>query len=241
MLKRFLPIPAFLLSCSVLFAQPGNNAAEFFKQGIDYKNKNMLPEAMVAFKKAIKLNKNYDSAYIEIAIINVKTDKIDSAIFNVKKAITINPKMAWAHTTLGTIYRDSKPNYDSALLCYMAAVNIDSTNKVIYYSIAWCYNTKKDYKNAIRFAVKALDLDNTYRPAYAELGHAYNASKKYTEAIEQFKKNIAVSIVDLPIYYSGLCYTQLNDKEAALKQYKELKKLNEKMAGRLLKAIDNMK
>ena len=240
MLKKALPFFFFLFFFSAANGQ-SPKAAVFYRSGIEFKNKNMLPEAMVAFTKAIVLNKKYDSAYVELAIINVKTDKLDSAIFNVKKAIAINPKMTTALTTLGTIYRDSKPNYDSALYYYKAAIKIDSTNKVTFYSIAWCYNAKQVYDSAFIFSVKALDLDNNYRPAYAELAHAIYASKKFAEGIEQFKKNMAISVVDLPIYYSGLAYTQLNDKESALKQYEELKKINEKMAAKLKKTIDGMK
>ena len=66
-------------------------------------------------------------------------------------------------------------------------------------------------------AIKALEIDNDYRPAYSELGHAYNQSKKYSEAIEQFKKNMTISSVDLPVLYSGLCYIELGQKENAMK------------------------
>lgn len=240
MLKQILPFLITLLVISTVTAQNNNTASAFFKSGLDFKNKNMFPEALVAFNKAITLNKKYDSAYVEIGIINVKTGKIDSAIFNFNKALAISPKMATALITLGTVYRDSKPNYDSAILCYSSALKTDSTNKVTLYSIAWCYNSKGEYENTIPYAIKALEIDNTYRPAYAELGHAYRRTQKYTEAIEQFKKNIAISPVDLPIFYSGMCYTELKDKEGALRQYDELKKINEKMAESLKKIIDKM-
>ena len=93
---------------------------------------------------------------------------------------------------------------------------------------------------AIPYAVKALEIDNNYRPAYGELGHAYRASKKFAECVEQLKKNLAVSVVDIAYLYSGFAYTELNNKEAALQQYEELKKINEKMAAALKKKIDAM-
>ena len=240
MLKQILPLLFFLLMFSVVSAQPGNKAAAFFKAGMDLKEKNRFPEALVAFKKAITLNKMYDSAYVEIGLLNQKSSSYDSAILNLNKALSISPKMTTALVALGNVYRDFKPNYDSAIICYKAALKTDSTNKVTFYSLAWCYNAKQDYEDAILFAIKALEIDNTYRPAYAEMGHAYRRAKKYTEAIEQFKKNLAVSVVDLPIFYSGMCYTQLNDKEGALKQYEELKKINERLAASLKKEIDKM-
>ena len=141
---------------------------------------------------------------------------------------------------MGKIYRDSRQNLDSALFYYNAAAKIDSTNKEIFYALAWTYNAKREYEKAIPCAVKALEIDNTYKPAYGELGHAYRATKKYTEAIEQFNKHLAISVVDVVLLYSGYCYTELNNKEGALKQYEALKKINEKMAGTLMKKINAM-
>jgi len=240
-MKKILPLFIFLFLFSSLSAQKDNKAAEFFQQGMAYKQKNMLREAFTSFEKAISLNKNYDSAYVELGSVCVTGRFYDSALLNFKKAIAINPKMTSAYIALGNLYRYGKPNTDSVFFYFKAALDTDTLNKVIYAGLAWCSNDKQDFDNAIRYGIKALNLDNNYRTAYAELGFAYNGSKKYAEGIEQFSKNLAVSTVDLPVYYSGLCYTQLKDKDGALRKYEELKKLNEKMATRLKKAIDGMK
>ncbi len=241
MLKSFVPVFISLLFYADAAAQPYNNAALFYKKGIDFKNKNMFPEAMTAFKKAITLNKKYDSAYVEIGQIDLRNNNPESALINFSKAIAINPEMTDAYIALGKFYRDVKPNYDSAILFYKAAIKIDSTNKESFYSLAWCYNAKTEYENAIPYGIKALEIDNSYRPAYSELGHAYRRAQKFADAIVQFKRNIAVSLVDLPMFYAGLCYTELKDKEGALEQYEALKKINERLASSLKKTIDNMK
>lgn len=240
MMKQILPLLFSLLFISVATAQTNAKSRAFFTSGVELKSKNMLAEAMVAFKKAIALNKKYDSAYAEIASIHLKNGKTDSAIINFTKAITLNSKMSDAFIALGNIYRDFRPNYDSSLICYNGALTTDSLNKVTYYSIAWIYNAKGKYENAIAAANKALAIDNNYRPAYSELGHAYRKSNNYQGCIEECKKHLAISIVDLPLYYMGLCYTELKNKEEALKTYEELKKVNEKMAGALKKTIDKM-
>jgi tetratricopeptide (TPR) repeat protein len=240
MLKQVLPLLIFLFLVSAATAQRNEKAAAYLQSGIEFKNKSMPTEAMLAFKKAVAIDKSYDSAYVEMGIINVRTTNLDSAILNVKKALAISPMMVYGWTTLGYIYRDSRPNYDSAIICYSNALKTDSLNKADWYSLAWCYNAKKEYDKAIPFAAKALEIDNTYRPAYAELGHAYSKNMKYAEGIEQFKKNLAVSVVDLPLFYLGMCYAQLKDKENALKEYEELKKINERLAASLKKVIDKL-
>ena len=165
---------------------------------------------------------------------------MDMGIYNYKKALQINPNYIAALIGMGKIYRDARQNLDSAIIFFNAAEQLDKTNKETYYALAWIYNAKKDYDRAIPYAVRSLEIDNTYKPAYGELGHAFRSTKKYTECIEQLKKNLAVSVVDVALLYSGYCYTELKNKEGAMQEYEALLKVNEKMAGALKKKIDAM-
>lgn len=237
MVKKILPVLFLSFVFSAASAQM-YNAKGFYRSGVQLKNQGKLVEALGAFRQAIRMDKKMDSAYYEIGLFHAQTTTPDSAVWYFKKALSIKPTMAVAHLALGNYYRDIRPNFDSALTCYFNALKTDSLNKVTYYSIAWCYNAKKENEKAIPYAIKALDIDNNYKAAYNELGHAYRRTGKFKEAIEQFKKNLSVSVVDLAILYTGFCYAELKDKENALLQYEELKKVNEKMAVSLKKRID---
>ncbi len=68
MLKRFLPFLLFVLFFSAAHAQV-NTAKQHYRSGIQLKNNNQFPEAFAEFNKAIELNKNFDSAYVEIGNI----------------------------------------------------------------------------------------------------------------------------------------------------------------------------
>ncbi len=239
MLKQFLPFLIFILFFSAANAQV-NKASSHYHAGIELKNNNKFPEAIAEFNKAITLNKYFDSAYFELGNLYLQPSSVDYSIIYYKNTITCNPKFAAAWQAMGKVYRDFKMNLDSALYFYDAALKLDSTNKELLYSMAWVYNARKEHEQAIPFAVKALEIDNSYRPAYGELGHAFRATKHYKEAIEQFKKNLAVSVVDVAYLYSGYCYTELNDKAGAMEQYEALLKVNEKMAAGLKKKIDTM-
>jgi len=239
MLKQFLPVLLSILFVHNAVAQV-NNAANLYKTGIELRDAGKFQEALGAFTKAVSLNRKFDSAYVEMGNIYSTSGNIDLGISNYKKALAINPAFTVALLAMGKIYRNTRPKLDSAIIYFGAAAKNDKTNKEAFYGLAWSYNTKKEYDSAITNAVKALEIDNNYRPAYSELGHAYNASKKYAEAAEQFRKNLAVSVVDLARLYLGFCYTELNNREAALQQYEELIKINERMAGSLKKKIDAM-
>lgn len=240
MLKQILPLFFLLFFIPGANAQLQSKAKVLYKEGLQFKEKQKLPEALNAFTNSIKLYNKFDSAHVESGLVNLALGKTDEAVINFRNAVSINPKMTIALMSLGKVYRDFKPNLESALYYYTLAAKTDSTNKEIFYSLAWTYNAKQLYDSAIIFGKKALALDNDYRPAYSELAHAYRRTNKLAEAIEQFKKNLAISTVDLAFLYSGYCYTELKDKEHALVMYEALKKVNEKMSTALKRVIDKM-
>jgi tetratricopeptide (TPR) repeat protein len=237
MLKRLLPVFSCLFLFSTANAQR-KTAIPFYKAGINYKQSNNFTEALNSFARAVLADPKFDSAYVEMGNIFSAGGKIDNGIYNYNKALKINPNYTAALFGMGKIYRDAKQNLDSAIFFFDAAEKIDKTNKEIYYGLAWIYNAKKEYDRAIPYAVRSLEIDNSYKPAYGELGHSYRATKKFAECIEQLKKNLAVSVVDVALLYSGYCYTELKNKEGAMQQYEALLKVNEKMAGALKKKID---
>jgi len=238
--KRILPVLLLLLFSVAGIAQKPNPAKAFYLKGILLRDQNKPVEAVGAFQKAIRLDKKMDSAYLEIGLIFSRTQFSDSAVWYFRKAIAVNPGMVVAHLAMGSLYRDVKGKPDSALIYYFNALKTDSLNKLTLYNIAWCYNAKGLCDSAIPYAVRSLQIDNNYRPGYNELGYAYRKTGKYKEAIEQFKKNLAISTVDIALLYSAYSYIELKDKQGALEQYESLKKVNEKMAEALKRKIDAM-
>jgi len=238
MFKRFSFIVICMIITSLAVAQAPKKAVSFYNAGLGYAAKGLFPEAILSFKKAISLYKMYDGAYADMGNAYYKSNKIDSALLSYKTAVTINPKMIDIHLAMANIYREVKKQPDDAMACYLDALKAGNNSKETYCGLAWCYNDKKEYDRAIPYAIKALEVDNSYKAAYNELGHAYNKTKKYAEAVAQFKKNMAVSTVDLPYYFSGLCYIELKDKAGALKMQEELLKINANLAGALKRRIE---
>ena len=226
MLKQILILAVGSLMLLTTAAQPPKAAVGYFVNGKKLRDQGMFPEAMQSFKKAIVLYKSYDSAYLEWSNLYLRINKVDSAVVVLKRAVKLNPGMVTAYTALATIYKNNRSDFDSALVNYQYALKIDSSNKEVLYNIAWCYNAKLEYEKAIIFSLKILDLDVNYKPAYNEMAHAYHASKKYDEALEQFKKYSTISTCDLPLYYSGLVYMELNRFDELQKVIDQLNKIN---------------
>ena len=240
MFKYLFAFAAGIAITATISAQPLSKAVPFYKNGSQLAANGKFIEAIDAFKKAILADKKYDSAYLALSTVFLKINSTDSAIAVLQKAVRLQPGFMDARMSLGVIYRDVIRNSDEAIIHFKKAYQLDSTNKLMLYSLAWCYNDKHQYREAIRYGIKALKVDNNYKPAYNELGHAYNKLKAYPECIEQFKKNLALSVNDLPLLYCGFSYIELKQKDEALKIYEALKKVNPKMAEGLKKKIDLM-
>lgn len=240
MFKQVLITAIAFLSLTATKAQPPKSAMAVYHQGVAFMVKEQYPEAMGSFFNALRLYKNYDSAYFQMGNINVKFNSNDTAIKFYKKALAINPKFLAVLFNLASVYKNTKHDATSALEYYLRAIKIDNANKEILNAITWCYNDLKDYDQAIIYGVKALDVDNSYKDAYGELAYAYRISGKSAEGVEQFKKYFATSPNELPMYYAGLCYIELKDKAGASSMYDELTKISSKLAVGLKKRIDKM-
>ncbi|HMD00915.1 MAG TPA: tetratricopeptide repeat protein, partial [Ferruginibacter sp.] len=240
MYKRLIVITLALFSICSIQAQPPKTAQIVYQQGVDFMMKENYQKAMISFFKAVSLYKQYDSALFQMGNINAHFQSFDTAINFYKKALAANPRYVEALINLGGLYKNTQHDINSALGCYLKVIAIDSTNKDALVWVAWCYNNLKHYDKAIPYAIKALDLDNNLKGAYGELGFAYKMSKRYAEAVEQFKKNIARSPNEIPMFYAGLCYIELKDKDGATSMYNELVKISSKLADGLKKKIDAM-
>ena len=238
MFRYFLVIAISTLTTVGVIAQPNLKAIALLKSAQQFTAKGMFKDAVIAYKKSITIDKKYDSAYLQLSAVFLKISMNDSAVAVLKRAIKIQPGFIDAHIMLGAIYRDYIKNSDEAILSFTNAYTIDSTNKLSLNGLTWAYNEKGYYREAIKYGIKTHEVDNSYRPAYNELAHAYHKLNAYQEAIDQFKKNIAISVNELPLYFSGLCYLELNDKAGAEKMFEQLKKFNYKSADSLRKKID---
>lgn len=240
MIKRILPLLITLFFFSNSNAQLKPRAKALYNSGLVLKANQKLPEALQAFAESIKLYNKFDSAFVELGALQLTFSQTDEAINSYKAALALSPRMTIALTALGKVYRDYKHIYDSSIYYYKKAAITDPADKETFYSIAWNYNAQKEHDSAIVYGIKALEIDNDYKPGYSELAHAYRRVGKFADAVAQFKKNLAISTVDLALLYSGYCYTELKNKEAATEMYESLNKINEKMASALKKVIDKM-
>ena len=104
-MRRILPVIICFFCFTAAYAQV-KTASFYYKSGLQLTEQNKFPEAITAFNNAIKLNKKFDSAYVQAADLYSKSGNWDAAFFNYKKAISINPKFSNAFAGMGKFYRN---------------------------------------------------------------------------------------------------------------------------------------
>ena len=116
-----------------------------------------LDKAKYYYDYALTLNKNNDELYYDLALLNLKMDKVDDAILDLNKAIAIDEDKSDYYRALGTIYYNEK-EYDKAIENIRKAYSLNEKN-VLALNNAACYY---------------ITVDKDVWRAYSNIESAYN-------------------------------------------------------------------
>jgi tetratricopeptide (TPR) repeat protein len=126
-----------------------DNASEFYGLIANvYFKENKFDEAIEYYNKALKNNKNYISAYYNIAEIYKSKKDFDQAEQYYKKAIQISPEYINPYYQIGALYFN-KEDYDSAIEWYNKALEIEPNEELVNYYIGIAYKKQNKIKEAI--------------------------------------------------------------------------------------------
>lgn len=116
-----------------------------------------LDKAKYYYDYALTLNKNNDELYYDLALLNLKIDKVDDAILDLNKAIAIDEDKSDYYRALGTIYYNEK-EYDKAIENIRKAYSLNEKD-VLALNNAACYY---------------ITVDKDVWRAYSNIESAYN-------------------------------------------------------------------
>ena len=116
-----------------------------------------LDKAKYYYDYALTLNKNNDELYYDLALLNLKMDKVDDAILDLNKAIAIDEDKSDYYRALGTIYYNEK-EYDKAIENIRKAYSLNEKDVLALNNAACCYIT----------------VDKDVWRAYSNIESAYN-------------------------------------------------------------------
>ena len=145
------------------------------------------PEAIDAYKLAIRLDANYAPAHSGLggAYMNMGNWKEALAAYN--EQVRVAPNDAQAQYDLGFFY-NAMGRHGDAFAPLVKAVALDGSFAEAHYEIGYAYVRIDDFEKSLPYLRNALRLRPNYGDAYYSLGLAYARLGKPDLANEQVKK-----------------------------------------------------
>ena len=171
--------------------------------GMTYFMREDFPKAIAEYEKIIALNPDratyrgrpyfqlgppdfsISAARNNLGKVYQQMGKLDQAIREYRRALTINPRFSESFSNLGSAYYQ-KGELDSAVAMYGEAIKADSTNAKPYNNLGALYLHYGQAELAIPFFRKAVVLDSTFIEARYNLGMAYIRIGIYPRAESEF-------------------------------------------------------
>jgi len=171
--------------------------------------------------------------------VNLVRDKIGNKKFTAFKESEIEDYKKTAEYWFNLGYYFSEADmYKEAIEAYKQTIKIKPNYTEVYNNLGNTYRKFGMYKEAIEVLNYAIKINPDFPEAHHNLGVVYLLSSMYKEARDAFRESIRIN-PDLakPHFGLGIAYFNLNNKSAALEEYKILKTLEPKMANELFDMI----
>jgi len=114
-----------------------------------------------------------------------KTQKFDSALYFINKAVKASPNSE-TYIFKRALIKEKTRDIKGAIKDYKACIELNP--KPVYYNnIGVIYAIDSNYEEAIEWYNKALKIQETYAQSWVNIGVAYYELKKYDKACESMK------------------------------------------------------
>jgi len=157
-----------------------------------YQNNRELFEREQAFKKAIELNPNSDSVYVELDQLYRDQGRFAESEQLFKKAIELNPKNGSAYEGLGKLYRD-QGRFAEVEQLFKKAIELNPNNGSAYEGLGRLYRVQGKLAESEQMFKKAIELNPKNDFAYVGLGKLYRDQGRFAESEQSFKKAIELN------------------------------------------------
>ena len=169
----------------------GSRAAGLVDEADKLAEDNKLPEAIDAYKLAIRLDANYAPAQGGLGDAYLNSGNWEKALAAYKEQVRIAPNDAQAQYDLGYAY-NAMGRHGEAFAPLVKAISLDPSFAEAHYGIGYAYLRGADFEKSISFLKSAIRLQPDYADAHYGLGQAYARLGKADAASEQLKKLAAI-------------------------------------------------
>ncbi len=156
----------------------------------------LMKEAIVFFKKAIKISPSYHEVHNNIAIVLKNLSQHTDAIRHFDQAIKLMPNYASAYYNLGSLYEKLNKRVELANLINKANNNLSVKDPIIILFQAYLQSSKNNTKNCLKLLLEINPkvLPNNFQIDFYSLsGKTYDKLGDYSKAFENFNRQNLVT------------------------------------------------
>lgn len=155
-----------------------------------------------------------------------KDGKIDEAITEYNRALSLNPGYAEALVSRGNAQR-RKGNFENAIADYSRALNLKNDYAEVYNYRGYAYAQKGDLARAVADYTQAIRHKADYADAWFNRAYAYGRQGSWDEAIADYTQLIKLEPSNGIAYNErGNAWSRKGDEAKAEADYEAAKKLN---------------
>jgi adenylate cyclase len=164
------------------------------------------------FNQAIAKDPSYALAYVGLADTYgasaanswiLPSDGYSKAKAAVQTALSIDPKLAQAHASLGALIMFADFDWAAAEQEFKRAEELDSNYELTYELYSYLFSALGRHDEAIATARRGLEVDPLSNPLSDDLGEAYYLARDYDQSIKQNQKTLELE-PDRAFSYIGL-------------------------------------
>lgn len=214
-----------------------DNAESWYGLGSCYVGLEQPPEAITAFKEAIRTSPDKTRAHYYLGKYYQSLGRYEEAIESYQAALGINRDFGPAYIGLAEIYSGQKRiNDEKEAIEQLLRIHPDYASS--HYNIGITYEKLGRYRDALKAFKRALEINPEMPEAYYHIGIIYGNLGNFREEVAAYKQAIRISPDFAPAHFNmGAFYLDAGQKDAALEEYKILKKLDNKIADKLFDLI----
>ncbi len=174
------------------------------------------------WEDTVKQSPNKARVYQNLGVAYFNAGRIEDALVNYKKAISLAPEMTVAYINIASIYTE-QGRWSDAMDYVEQALHIDPALEGGYYQRAVLWALKKEDAKAIADFTKALALNGQLHVIYKLRGVLYERSGHQEEALADYSAWLAVNPEDIDILSKKAdIYFRARKYKQALQEYNRL-------------------
>jgi len=196
-------------------------AAVYYNMGNAYQKKDMLEDAVKAYKKAVQIRPEYKEVHNNLGKVYFTLERYNDALNEYETAIKIDLEFSYAYNNLGVLY-NKLGRGDDAIAVYKKAISLDNKYGEAYYNLGNVYEGKRQYDLAMETYQIALKVDPTQIYAHNNLGTIYDKKGLIEDAIMEYHYAINAD-PKYPFSHNnlGAALIKKGDIEGALVEFKK--------------------